>query len=387
MKECFKNEINQFETLHLRPVGKGDFTGVFGRAFLKAFTPDTVAAAFRVTGIHPFDPSVISETQMKPSVATSTKHSFPLVQTSPVRRVMAVFPSHPPTAFDVSPSTHAAISGNSSPGTPTRQKRAIDPNIDPELYTPSKRMRLLTSNLASSSASFLVSTAPITSANRIAPPVLETVPPLLQPNWSFLQSSPSGYHTNRQLRDENDSLRENLQLAHQLVQAHRLIDEGRNAQLIIQNLMLDKMNQSLRAKEKKNQEGRQGRTKLFPGGYGRHLTNEEFIAEQEADERDKREKLAQKTRRKEDREAKKSRRLEAEAEWKAMLDEHAKEIHEWEVLVEKLKAENVRKKDLPKKPKRPKKPKPVSEEQLAPEQESDGGQHNDSDDTDADWEE
>jgi hypothetical protein len=123
--------------------------------------------------------------------------------------------------------------------------------------------------------------------------------------------------------------------------------------------MLDKINQSLWAKEKKKQEGC---TKLFPGGYRHHLTNEEFIAEQEADERDRIEQLAQKTQRKEDHEAKRSHRLEAEAEWKTMLDGHAKAVSEWEELVEKLKAENVCRKDLPKKLKRPKKPKPVADE-------------------------
>jgi hypothetical protein len=287
MKECFKNEINEFEDLYLHPVGKGDFTGVFERAFLKAFTPNTVAAAFQVTGIYPFNPSVISKTQIKPNIPTPTKNSFPLVQTSPVQCVMAVFQSHPPTAFDVSPNTHAAVSGN-SPETPTHRKHAIDPNIDPSLYTPSKCMCLLTSSLAGSSASFLISKAPITSANQIAPPVLKNLPPLPQPDWSVLQL-PLGSHTNQQLQNENDSLRESLHLAHQLIQAHRLIDEGCNAQLIIQNLMLDKMNQSLRAKEKKKQKGR---TKLFPGGYGHHLTNEEFIAKQEADKRDRIEQLA-----------------------------------------------------------------------------------------------
>jgi hypothetical protein len=78
--------------------------------------------------------------------------------------------------------------------------------------------------------------------------------------------------------------------------------------------------------------------------------------------------------------------LKAEAEWKTMLDGHAKAVSEWEELVEKLKAENVCRKDLPKKPKWPKKPKPVADEQTASEQDLDGGRGNDSDDSKADWE-
>lgn len=102
--------------------------------------------------------------------------------------------------------------------------------------------------------------------------------------------------------------------------------------------MLDKMNQSLWTKENKK---REGHTKLFPARYGCHLTNEEFITEQETDEREKREQLSQKTQRKEEREAKRSCRLEADAEWKMMLDGHAKAVSKWEELNEKLKAKNI----------------------------------------------
>src|SRR5271156_3317212 len=42
MKNCWKEAINQFEDLHLNKVTKSDFTEVFGKAFLKAFTPNTV---------------------------------------------------------------------------------------------------------------------------------------------------------------------------------------------------------------------------------------------------------------------------------------------------------------------------------------------------------
>jgi hypothetical protein len=135
-------------------VSKGAFAGVFGRAFLRAFDKDTVQAAFEATGIYPFNPDVITEKQMKPSLPKSTKGDFPLPQPSPVRRVMAVFRSRPPTAFDVSPDAPG------SPESPSRPKHSHDPDIDPNLYTPTKRMQLLHSSLgASSSGSFLVSKA------------------------------------------------------------------------------------------------------------------------------------------------------------------------------------------------------------------------------------
>ena len=42
-------------------VGKGDFAGVFGWAFLHAFISESVKAAFKATGVHPFNPEVITE--------------------------------------------------------------------------------------------------------------------------------------------------------------------------------------------------------------------------------------------------------------------------------------------------------------------------------------
>ena len=84
MKKAWKEEIIAFERSHSRGVNKEDFLGVFGHAFLKAFTADTVKAAFQATGVVPFDRTVITSQQMKPSQASSTKGSFPLEQASPV---------------------------------------------------------------------------------------------------------------------------------------------------------------------------------------------------------------------------------------------------------------------------------------------------------------
>ena len=84
MKDAWKEEISKFEQINKRSVGKGDFAYVFGSAFLKAFKKDTVEAAFRATGVYPFDRDAIKAKQMKPSLLSSVNGSFPLPQTSPV---------------------------------------------------------------------------------------------------------------------------------------------------------------------------------------------------------------------------------------------------------------------------------------------------------------
>jgi len=108
MKNEFHYEIRMFKNLHKARVTKSDFAGVFGHAYLHVFTEDTIKTAFSATGIHPFNPNAIAEKQMKPSLPTSMKASFPLTQPSPVHAIIATMGSHPPTTFELSPTTHSA---------------------------------------------------------------------------------------------------------------------------------------------------------------------------------------------------------------------------------------------------------------------------------------
>ena len=76
MKEVWKEVLSNFEKASGEKVGKRDFTALFGKAYLKAFTTETVQAAFQVTGVYPYDPTVITVQQMKPSEMTSAKGCF-----------------------------------------------------------------------------------------------------------------------------------------------------------------------------------------------------------------------------------------------------------------------------------------------------------------------
>lgn len=88
MKEAWKTEIKAFKSLHLQAVKKADFTGVFGNAFLKAFTKPLVESAFSATGIHPFDHDIITPQQTMASEATSTTAGFGVQQPSPVHAIL-----------------------------------------------------------------------------------------------------------------------------------------------------------------------------------------------------------------------------------------------------------------------------------------------------------
>ncbi|KIJ34009.1 hypothetical protein M422DRAFT_182639, partial [Sphaerobolus stellatus SS14] len=181
MKDIYRQEVQAFEENHGHKMNKGDFGGVFGAAFHRAFTPETIKTAFRVTGIHPFNPNIISESQMKPSEVTSVKGSFPLPQPSPVRRIMATY-HHQTVTPSLPLVTHTNLSSPQQGG-----PSELDPNIDPSLYTPSKRVRVMTATLSQSeSASYLVSASPIKSTRYLPSPVLEAPPRENNPNWDLL---------------------------------------------------------------------------------------------------------------------------------------------------------------------------------------------------------
>ena len=133
MKHIWHAELDEYYQIYGKHVNKQTYARVFGTAFLKAFDRDTILAAFRATGVHPYDPTVITEQQMKPSEVTSTRTTFPLKMSSPVRRVMAVFHHQPATAFEQDLDTYQPSTSTeplpliaAPPVTPKR--RRLDPD-------------------------------------------------------------------------------------------------------------------------------------------------------------------------------------------------------------------------------------------------------------------
>jgi hypothetical protein len=80
MKARWQAAIMAFESRTMRHVSKVEFLSVWAPAYLEAFDESTVRAAFEVTGVIPFNPNFVTEAQMKPSCATSTRAEFPMPQ-------------------------------------------------------------------------------------------------------------------------------------------------------------------------------------------------------------------------------------------------------------------------------------------------------------------
>ena len=164
---------------------------------------------------------------------------------------------------------------------PKRPYEAIDPNlVTPE--TPSKRMRMLTAGLAGTqSGSFLVSHAKYTSStpfSRLADHISPTLTFLPQPNWNVISTpcyTSKSYQSNAQLEKHINSLTKELQKAKEVIRYREQQEEVNAAMLVVQDMTLQKMNESLHAKENKKSSSK---NRVFAGGKGRHLTHHESIS-------------------------------------------------------------------------------------------------------------
>lgn len=360
MKEAWKEEIRKFEELHGK-VTKGDFTEVFGKAFLIAFTEPTIRAAFEKTGVYPFNPEVITAEQLKPSEPTSIVGSLPIPMPSPVRAIMAAFNHRDITAFDSSPDArqHAPSSSITAPGTPTQAPRVIDRAVDPLLFTPTKCMCIMTGVLAgTSTGSFLVGKPRITSAQSIADPVFERPTHIESPQWNLLQEpTPGPDQTPQDLIDKIATLTLNLDLARQQIASKDSTIEAANAQLAVQGVYNKRLNEALNTKENKKETDR---TQLAGvTGGPRVWTDDKFVAQVANEKMAREKKIADKTQRQVVREQKKVLKAAADEVWKHMVEAHSVEVTLWTAECARLRVLKVKVKDLPKKPKRPTKPKAV----------------------------
>ncbi|KAH9935436.1 uncharacterized protein B0H18DRAFT_1092169 [Fomitopsis serialis] len=321
LDEIWKEEIRRFEEHHKHGVKKGDFTETFGKAFVQAFTPETVRSAFEKMGIHPFNPEVISPDQMKPSM--QHRHRM-----SPVRTVMQSWRREHSTSC--TPFIHLTTRLADAWFIHSSQivTHPHTPSSATFVDTPSKRARLMSENLAKlSSGSFLISRTPLTSSQTITPPIFGKVPRLPEPNWSLL-STPLADPSKAEMQDRIKCLTESLRLVCETAL------EAAQAQL--------KLNQALHTKENK---GKTDRAVLFEDRKGRHLTNREFIE-------GRMEEAAAKVQRANMHKTKKTETTILQERWKQLCEEHAHTRDAWEKECERLQAEGVAKKHLPKAPKK-----------------------------------
>jgi hypothetical protein len=113
---------------------KASFIQHYGEVCAHALTPSTIFAVFKATGIHPWNPEVITPSQMAPTCNTSTTVGATLPPPSPACAAIATFHQQQHT-HDKSPSlgqsgSHLALLG-SAPSTPQQISAQIAENLAP----------------------------------------------------------------------------------------------------------------------------------------------------------------------------------------------------------------------------------------------------------------
>lgn len=136
-------------------------------------------------------------------------------------------------------------------------------------------------------------------------------------------------------------------------------EEANSAMLVIQDITLQKMNESLHAEENKKSK----KNRVFAGGKGRYLTHYESILALREEQDTREEAIRQKGIRQDKRERSKVEKARLELEWSAIKEAHVVSLLRWEEDCMKLISEGVLKKNLPKKPMRPPKPQPRKDPQ------------------------
>jgi hypothetical protein len=152
-------------------------------------TPDTIHAAFRKMGVWPFNPSVVTQDMMAPSLETSSIGHLPLPQSSPVQAVLHAVREHQlEEASLVQTSPTRAIS--------TVIRQFHEDQVSPTSNEPhwNTLINEALDNLTSSSAAFLVSDTPITSEHQLPAFTPPSFTPTQKWTHSVLDCKPETKH-------------------------------------------------------------------------------------------------------------------------------------------------------------------------------------------------
>ena len=215
LKRELADEIRNWNDWHQRGIQKRDFAGVFGRAYLRAFTPELVKSAWKAVGIHPYNPDIIPLDKLAPSEASTTLlTTASAIHSTPVRKVMSVF-----SYFDASlghgdsrnndnsndgggngHNNNSSNDGHDNSDGEGSDDERDDPFLPP--FTPRSRMHILHRSFASDlSTSYLVSKEPVNSSLNLIKPIHEKPYFTEEPDWSLI-SKPTTCHLDQLPHEE-----------------------------------------------------------------------------------------------------------------------------------------------------------------------------------------
>jgi hypothetical protein len=268
-----------------RKVNKTNFLSVYAKAHIQTLTVENIKMAFCKTGLVPFNPDVVTEEMMAPSIESSSHGSLPIIQSSPIR------------------SMANAIRTELARRSSTPAASAVDHNEEPE-YVPQIDPTLIAlDSIATTSASFITSTSPLLSSSE--PPVFKTtaISPVKHGQNQLLLDEKPTTHQSHLLQD---ALREVI--AENTTQKERLLEM--QATTVLHTIYVDRARRQLQ--EHENVRKKKKSKRIMSDGMPHLLDGDEFfnkvVQAEEAQQKAAEEKAARKEQR--------EKHAELLAEWK-----------------------------------------------------------------------
>lgn len=272
-------------------MNKTNFLAVYTEAQAKTLTPQNIKAAFRKTGVIPFNPDVVTEEMMAPSLATSTRSMVPVQQSSAVKVMSEMVIDY----MDYQKIQSSA--GESSAGPSATFGASSAPIF----------IQSAVNSLTATAAAFLISPTDIISTS--APPTF--IPSTISP------PKPSRYRElleNPTLTAHEHSLRDALLESEVRAETRKEMMMEMQAGVVLANIYTSRVQGQLHASEQKK--NKKGKKRLMGDGKAKYFTGDDFYALcVEDDQRRKDEEAAAK-----EREASKQSHAEALAAWNKIND-------------------------------------------------------------------
>lgn len=309
LKRHWRDARDTFERETGTRVKKTNFLSVYATAHARALTPETVKAAFRKTGVVPYNPDVITAAMMAPSLESSVHGTLPLPQASAVQALSEVLIG----------GTHQHIAGSA-----TRSAVVADPVHTPPRTLPDPRAH--TALLTSTSASNLVSPSRILPAATPPRYIPVVISPMKRRYEALLQEEPL---TSLEVR-----LQKALAESEGRDTSRKVAMVGMQAATVLQNMYVERVQGQLQAQEEK---GGKKKRKLLGDGLPRLMDGDEFFlkvreveASQEQEKAEKDARKAEKDRYDKEMDAWKVAEKARKQRVAAQREQYHKALTEWE---------------------------------------------------------
>jgi hypothetical protein len=237
LKKYWQEERDAEEREHRQRVSKSNFLSVYARAHIRALTPDNVKAAFKKTGVYPFDPSVITDDMLAPARETSLKHHAIVPLQTPVRVLVGAITKlqRQWRASENETQATSPTSGNKTPTSDNDEGTSTDSDV-PELLISAFNQ------LSKTTQHPLFTDKPLGS--HTSPPRFHTM--MISPvkrHGDLLQVQPQSEHERLLQAALHDAEVREAELKGEI--------RGQQAALVLQNVYCDKLRKEIYGQEEK----------------------------------------------------------------------------------------------------------------------------------------